>query len=45
MTFERHADRGIAMVVPIQTVANVIEIIPMTEKASKQIQSSDVWKK
>ena len=35
----------IAMVVPIQTVANVIEIIPMTEKAAKQIQESDVWKK
>lgn len=35
----------IAMVVPIQTVANVIEIIPMTEKASKQIQGASVWKK
>ena len=35
----------IAMAVPIQTVANVIEIIPMTEKAAKQIQESDVWKK
>jgi hypothetical protein len=35
----------IAMVVPIQTVANVIEIIPMSEIASKQIQSASVWKK
>lgn len=35
----------IAMVVPIQTVANVIEIIPMTEKAAKQIQGAEVWKK
>lgn len=35
----------IAMVVPIQTVANVIEIIPMSQKASKQIQEASVWKK
>ena len=35
----------IAMVVPVQTVANVIEIIPMTEKASKQIQGATAWKR
>lgn len=35
----------IAMVVPVQTVANVIEIIPMSTKAAKQIQGAEVWKK
>ena len=35
----------IAVVVPIQTVANVIEIIPMTEKATQNIQEAEVWKK
>lgn len=35
----------IAMVVPIQTVANVIEIIPMSKIAAKQIQGAKVWKK
>lgn len=36
---------NIAMVVPVMTVANVIEIIPMTSKAAKQIQDASVWKK
>ena len=35
----------IAMVVPIQTVANVIEIIPMSKKAANQINGAIVWKK
>lgn len=35
----------IAMVVPVQTVANVIEIIPMSKQAAKQIQGAEVWKK
>lgn len=39
------ADSKIAMVVPIQTVANVIEIIPMSTKAAKQIQGAEIWKK
>jgi len=39
------ANSKIAMVVPIQTVANVIEIIPMSSRAASQIQCADVWKK
>ena len=35
----------IAMVVPIQFIANVIEIIPMTKKASQMIQGAELWKK
>lgn len=35
----------IAMVVPEQFIANVIEIIPMTEKAKNNIEGADIWKK
>lgn len=35
----------IAMVVPIQFVANVIEIIPMSEKAKNNIEGAEIWKK
>lgn len=35
----------IAMVVPKQTVANVIEIIPMSKVAKTQIEGAILWKK
>ncbi len=35
----------IAMVVPEQFIANVIEIIPMSEKAKNNIQGASIWKK
>ena len=35
----------IALVVPEQFIANVIEIIPMSSKASVQIQGAKLWKK
>jgi len=39
------SDCKIAMVVPEQFVANVIEIIPMSEKAKNNIEGASVWKK
>jgi hypothetical protein len=36
---------NIAMVVPTQFVANVIEIIPMTKEAKKIIEGAKIWKK
>lgn len=38
-------DCKIAMVVPEQFVANVIEIIPMSEKAKNNIEGAAIWKK
>ncbi len=38
-------DCKIAMVVPEQFVANVIEIIPISEKAKNNIQGASIWKK
>ena len=38
-------DCKIALVVPIQFIANVIEIIPMTEKAKNNIEGASIWKK
>lgn len=35
----------IAMVVPEQFIANVIEIIPMSEKAKRNIEGARIWKK
>jgi hypothetical protein len=35
----------IAIVVPEQFIANVIEIIPMSQEAAKQIQGAVEWKK
>lgn len=37
-------DSKIAIETPKQTVINVIEIIPMTEFARKQIQGANTWK-
>jgi hypothetical protein len=34
----------IAMIVPEHFVADVIEIIPMTDEAAKMLQGSKVWK-
>lgn len=38
-------DCKIAMIVPEHFVANVIEIIPMSEKAKNNIEGASVWKK
>ena len=35
----------IAVVVPEQFIANVIEIIPMTDKAKKNIEGAKIWKR
>lgn len=38
-------DCKIAIVVPKQFVANVIEIIPMSKEAKKNIEGAKIWKK
>lgn len=35
----------IAMVVPYQFIANVIEIIPMSKEAKKNLEGAAIWKK
>lgn len=38
-------DCKIAMVVPYQFIANVIEIIPMSKESFKNIMGAEIWKK
>jgi len=39
------SDCKIALVVPEEFISNVIEIIPMTEKAKNNIEGASIWKK